>query len=261
MDRLLARLDRKVGRFAIEHLTYVIVGGMALVFLMGQVLPHFYELMTLNLRLVKSGQVWRLVTYLFLPTSSSMIWILFSLYWVWMVGSNLESEWGAFKFNVYYFLGMLGTTTAAWITGAAVGNSYLNMSLFFAFATLFPNYEILLFFVLRIRVKWLGLLSAAYVAYAAVTGDWVIRGAILAATANYFLFFGEHLFALLRSRNVQVRQAAKRASMRPPEAAVTGGRTCAICGATEDAGADIRVCSCAKCAGPRNLCIEHARNH
>src|SRR6478672_9261664 len=117
MDRLLARMERRIGRYAIEHLTYVIVGGMALVFVMGQVLPHFYQLLTLDLDLVKAGQVWRLVTYLFLPTSSSLIWILFSLYWVWMVGSNLESEWGPFKFNLYYLLGMTGTTLAAWITG------------------------------------------------------------------------------------------------------------------------------------------------
>ena len=260
MDRLLARLERRLGRYAIEHLTYFIVGGMAIVFLLGQLQVDFYSRLTLDIGLVRAGQVWRLVTYLFLPTSDSMLWILFSLYWVWMVGSNLESEWGPLKFNLYYLIGMLGTTTAAWLTGAAVGNLYLNMSLFFAFATLFPNYEILMFFVLRIRVKWLGLLSAGYVGYRFALGDWVIRGAIFAATINYFVFFGEHLFRLLRSRNVQVRQAAKRASFRPPPVP-TGGRACAICGATEDSGADIRICSCAKCAGPRSLCLEHARNH
>ncbi len=253
-------MERRVGRYAIEHLTYAIVGGMALVFILGQALPHFYGLLRLDIELVKAGQVWRLVTYLFLPTSSSLIWILFSLYWVWMVGSNLENEWGPFKFNVYYFLGMAGTTTAAWLTGAAVGNSFLNLSLFLAFATLFPEYEIRLFMLLPIRVKWLGLLSAAYAAYAFVSGDWVVRGAVLAAIGNYFLFFSGHLLGLLRSRSVQVRQAAKRTSMRPV-APATGGRECAICGASEDSGADIRVCSCEKCGSPRTLCLEHARHH
>src|SRR4051812_27425845 len=117
MDRLLARLERKLGRFAIGHLSYFIVGGMGLVFLLGQTRPEIYDLLTLNFRMVREGQIWRLVTYLFLPTSDSLYWILFSLYWVWMVGHSLETEWGAFKFNVFYVLGMIGTTAAAWISG------------------------------------------------------------------------------------------------------------------------------------------------
>ena len=263
MERFLAKLERKYGKYAIEHLTYVIVGGMVLVFMLTMVRPDFATKLVLDLDLVKRGEVWRIFTYLFLPTSNSIFWILFAIWWVWIIGTNLETEWGPLKFNLFYLLGMVGTTVAAWITGAAQGNSWLNQSLFLAFATIFPNYEIypIPFIPFSIRVKWLALLDCLYIAFGLATGDWTMRAAIIAALGNYLLFFSGTLWTLVRSRNLQVRQAARRASFRPVAEKLTGGRVCAICGKREEEGADIRVCSCEKCGGPRNLCLEHARNH
>ena len=261
MDRLLARLERRIGRFAIERLTSFIVGGMAIVFVLAYVRPELIGQLTLDPSRALQ-EPWRFVTYFFLPNTSELIWILFTLYWTWLVGTNLENEWGAFKFNVFYFLGALGTTAAAWITGLPVGNIWLNTSLFFAFATIFPNYEILLFFIIPIRVKWLGLLALAPVAWKFFDGSLGVKAAIAVAFGNYLLFFGGHLVALARGRQLQMRQAARRASFHPPpverEAAT---RACAICGARQEDGADIRVCSCEKCGTPRELCLEHARNH
>jgi membrane associated rhomboid family serine protease len=262
MDRLLARLERRLGRFAIERLTLYIVGGMAIVFVMSLAKPDFVTRLHLDWELVKRGQVWRLVTYLFIPEGDRW-WILLQLYFLWLIGSNLENEWGAFKFNAFYFLGMLGTTVAAAIVGVA-GNTWLNMTLFLAFATLFPDYEILLFFIVPIRVKWLALVSAGFLVYSAVVGGWPTRAAILAGVANYLVFFAGHLLGLMKDRSLQVKQAARRASMRPQASSSPnlGRRSCAICGRREEDGADIRVCSCEKCGGqPRTLCLEHARNH
>lgn len=264
-------MERRFGRLAIENLTLLIVGGMAAVFVLTLLRPSFEDALTLDLAQVRRGQVWRLVTYLFLPPTHSIVWAIFGLYWLWMVGSALENEWGSFKFNAYYLVGMIGTTVAAWATGSAESNSYLNLSLFFAFATLFPDYQLLLFFVLPVRVKWLALLSAIGLVAGFVLGSWATRGAILAALSNYFLFFSGTLVARLRQRNQAVRQAARRESFRPPPTLMDtsqaagqamGARSCAICGVKEVDGADIRVCTCEKCGGsPRNLCLEHARNH
>jgi hypothetical protein len=91
-------------------------------------------------------------------------------------------------------------------------------------------------------------------------GDWPQRAGIIAAMSGYFLFFSGTLLDILRRRNLQVRQAARRVSLGPPPDPVAS-RVCAICGKTQEDGADIRVCSCAKCGGPRSLCLEHARNH
>jgi membrane associated rhomboid family serine protease len=262
MDRLLARLERKFGRFAIQRLTSFIVGGMAIVFVLAFSKPEIIDHLALD-----PGRAlhepWRFVTYLFIPTSMKLIWILFSLYWTWLVGTNLENEWGAFKFNVFYLLGALGTTAAAWLTGIPQGNFWLNTSLFFAFATIFPNYEILIFFIIPIRVKWLALLTLGLLGFYFFQGNIGVKAAIAVAFGNYLLFFAGHLRGLARGQQLQMRQAARRASFRPPpdREEKTSARACAICGARQEDGADIRVCSCEKCGGPRELCLEHARSH
>ena len=265
MDRFLARLERRFGGLAIENLPMFIVGGMGIVFLITMTRPDFLSLLVFSPQAVLHGQVWRLVTFLFLPTNTSPLWILLDLYLVWLVGSNLEVEWGAFKLNVYYFLGALGTMAAALITGHALGNFFLNASMGFAFATLFPDFQITLFFLIPVKVRWLGWLLFAYVAYEFVVGDWGSRGAILAALANYLLFFSGHIASFARGGRVHMRQAARRSSSAPPAAAVQA-RACALCGAREADGADIRVCSCEKCkeatgGQARTLCLEHARSH
>jgi membrane associated rhomboid family serine protease len=235
---------------------------MALCWALSTAKPYVIDRLMLDMSAVRRGEVWRLVTFLFIPPSSSIYWILFNLYFTWWIGSSLEEHWGAFKFNVYYFVGALGTIVAASIAGPQ-GSTFLNSSMFLAFAALFPDVTILLFFLLPIRVKWLGLLVAGYLVYSGFIGDWATRGAILAALGNYFLFFGGHWWAVLRA---QGRTAARPQRRQPPplrpSGAPFGERVCAMCGAKEAEGADIRVCSCEKCGRqPRSLCLEHARNH
>ena len=149
---------------------------------------------------------------------------------------------------------------SAWITGNAETNIWLNYSLMLAFGTLFPDEEFFLF-VISIKAKWYAIFDALYLGYCLAVGDGATRGAIVAALSGYFLFCSPALLALLRGRRLAVRQAARRAAAPPVESAVTGHRICVICGASEADGADIRVCSCAKCGGPRHLCLHHARNH
>jgi membrane associated rhomboid family serine protease len=259
MDRLLARLERSIGKYAVGNLTAIIVAGMAAVFLLSMVRPDLVGFLTLDIDAVEHGQVWRLVTYLFLPRTFSVIWIIFSLGFVWYVGSSLESHWGSFQFNVYYLVGMIGTTAAGVITRGEQTNYWLNLSLMLAFGTLFPNEEIWMFFI-GIPAKWLAFLDAGYMAYGLFVGDGSQRAAIIAAAGAYFLFFAGTLVNLARRRNLQVRQAARRTSLGPPSKPPVA-RVCAICGASQDDGADIRVCSCEKCGGPKALCLEHARNH
>jgi membrane associated rhomboid family serine protease len=264
MDRLLARLERTfLGRLAIERLTLILVVGMGAAFVLLRLRPELYEMLQLNTsRLTR--EPWRLVTYLFLPPNMSLLLVGFALYIFWMMGSALEQTWGAFKFNVFYFVGVLGTTAAAFLTGQSEGNFWLNTTVFFAFATLFPDYTFYLFFILPVRVKWLALVSAGLLGLSALRGDNGTRLAIVVAFANYFLFFGGHLLALARGQRVLMRQAARRTSSRsaPPRGITAAERACAICGAKQSEGADIRVCSCDKCGGKtRDLCLEHARNH
>jgi Rhomboid family len=273
MERLLARLERRFGKLAVEHLTLFLVGGMALAYVGTLSRPEFVSSLSFDLYAIRHGQLWRLVTFLFIPEGRSTYGVLFNLYWLWFIGSSLEAEWGAFKLNVYYFVGVLLTIGAATIAGGGGSNIFLNYSLTFAFATIFPDFQILMMFILPMRMKWVGWIAVALSVYQASNGgvhEWAACGA---AFATYLLFFAPQLVAIARGRAVQMQQASRRQSFAPPSDAPGAGgpmgptpklgqRACAICAASEADGADIRVCSCEKCGGTqRQLCLTHARNH
>lgn len=263
MERILARLERKLGRYAIHNFTTYIVGAMAFAFAIALFRRDLLSMMYFDPHLV-ARQPWRIVTWLALPPTMSIFWIFFGLMFQYFIGNSLEGNWGAFKYNVYYFVGALAALAVSFATGKPTTNIYLNESLLFAVATIAPNFEIQFFFF-PLKLKWLGFLGLFWIGYQFLSGDPADRLAIGASFVNYLLFFGGHLLGLARGRRLEVRQAARRASFRPPPVARAKdatGRACAICGARQDDGADIRVCSCDKCGGKaRELCLEHARNH
>ena len=184
------RLERKFGRYYISHLMYFITGIMLAIYvsdllLGGRVSPMLY----FHRGLIAQGQVWRALTFIFLPPTSSPVWLLVSLYFYCIMGNALESAWGSFRFNLFYLCGIVGAILAGLVTGLAV-NSYLNLSLFLAFAALYPDHQLLLFFFLPIKVKWLALADAAYFLYMFVMGGWTARAAILFSLLNIWLVFG-----------------------------------------------------------------------
>jgi hypothetical protein len=198
----------------------------------------------------------------------SPIWIFFTLSFFYFLGTSLEANWGAFKYNVYILTGALAAIGAALVTGQPATNYFIFESVLFAVATIAPNYEInFLFFPLKL--KWSALIGAFFIVAGFVSGSLADRISIGAGVVNYFIFFAGHLADLVRGRRIEVRQAARRASFRPPPkegAKDPTGRVCAICGKKQDDGADIRVCSCEKCGAATNgksreLCVEHARSH
>jgi hypothetical protein len=282
MERIFSRLDRRFGKYAVPNLIGYIVGGMLLVAVLSLLKPAFPEHLLLDMHAVRRGEVWRLVTFLFIPIppSASLFWLLLGLYFTWWIGSSLERVWGAFKLNAFYLVGALLTIAAAAVAGP-MDNVWLDGSMFLAFATVFPDATVLLFFIIPVRVKWLGILAGAGALFMAATGSFNTRAAIGAALVNYALFFGDHWIEARKHRTLIVRQRAHLERMRsgrplagvdaPRAVAIRereddmpafGRRACAICGASEVDGTDIRVCSCDKCGNrPRTLCLTHARAH
>lgn len=192
-ERLLDRLQWKFGRFAISNLMYYIVAGMAVVFVMDLVVfpaSNFslYNLLAFDRDAVFHGQIWRIISFVLIPPDSSIIFIVFSLYFYWLIGSALENQWGAFKFNVFYFCGAICTMVVGLITGYAT-NYYLNMTLFLAFAIVYPNFQVLLFFCIPIKVKFLAIVDALVLAVSFYYSGWSGRIALLVAIANIILFF------------------------------------------------------------------------
>ncbi len=262
----LAALERRLGRFAIPNVTWVIVLGMAATYLLSLSKPEFAGALAFDATRVRAGEWWRLVTFVFSPPQSGPLWVMFSLYFTLLIGNMLEHYIGAFLYNLYWLVGIAGTITAGMLLRTPIDNSWLLLSGFLAFATVNPNYTFTLFFILPVAVKWLAMIDAAYLAYTAFSGGWGVRGAILAAFANYFIFFGNTLRNTLRdgARSITPKPVQKtwRKPASVPPGPTMGARSCAICGAAEKDGADIRVCACEKCGGKqRNLCLVHARAH
>jgi len=135
-----------------------------------------------------AGQVWRLVSFIIIPVNSSILFIILSLYFYWLMGTALESEWGSFKFNIFYLFGVIGTILAGLITGYAV-NTFLNMSLFLAFALLYPDFQMRLFFLIPVKVKYLAYIEAAYLLFMLIFSSWQMKIVIFVSLLNIVLFF------------------------------------------------------------------------
>ena len=155
------KLERKLGRFAIPNLMLYIVFLNLAVFIITYLTDlNLYFFLILDPASVMNGEIWRLFTYIFIPPETSHpLFMGFVLYLYYLIGNSLEHEWGTFKFNLFYFLGMLGTTLCAFITGLPVTPHYINLSLFLAFAKIYPDFELLLFFFLPVKVKYLAIIN------------------------------------------------------------------------------------------------------
>lgn len=209
----LDKLAFRFRRYGVRNLMNYLVGGMAAVFVIDLVAPglNLSFWLSLSREMVLRGQIWRLLTFVFVPTSSSPLFLLLSLYFYWLIGSSLQNQWGTSKFTLYYLIGMLGCILAAAITGYGF-NTYLNLSLFLAFAATYPDYQVLLFFVLPVKMKYLALLNVLLFLWQLIVGSWATRLCIVFSLANVLLFFGSDGWNMLRQkvRHWQLRRNYRR---------------------------------------------------
>ena len=272
MDRFVSRLERRFGKYAPANVIWWIVGGSGLVYALLYLKPELAAAFTLDADAVLHGEVWRLITFLFLPWGGGTgvlgpIFTLFALMFLYTVGSSLEEKWGPFRFDFYYLIGVAGTLAASLITKRSITNQYINLSLLLAFATEFPDFEILLFLILPVKMKWLGVLSAAGLVWTLLTGPLPAKAGVLVAMLNYLLFFAGPLVDRARGRARSLSRPG-RADAGPASAfrpAAHRNRVCALCGKSEadDPRLEFRVCDCAeKCHGKATeYCLAHARAH
>lgn len=202
-NSFLSKLERKIGRFAIRNWAYILVITMAMVYLADIVLAR-YDYPTLssyiyfNRDLIFKGQVWRIITFIFLPEGDNVLFTLITLYFYWFIGTTVENEWGAFRFTFYYFIGYLGSLAAGFIMGFTT-NYYLNMTIFLAYAILNAESVVYIFFVLPIKVKWLALVEFILIAIDLVFTGWIQRVAIIFSLFNVVLFFWKDLYYIIRN--------------------------------------------------------------
>lgn len=196
----LDRLERRFGDWAIPHFALFIVMANGLIYLLSRVEPGFYSRLILDPQAVLlHAEVWRVITFLFVPPLLGPLGLAFWLLLLYQYGQALEHEWGDFRFCVFYAIGALATIVAAlWIVGDTVSNLPLNTTIFLAFATLYPDFELLLFFILPVKVKYLAWLIWLGFAWSLLTGNAATRVTILAALVNYGVFFGPQHWETIR---------------------------------------------------------------
>lgn len=283
----LNKMERKFGRYAIPNLMNYIIALYVAGFVLNMINPTFYaEFLSLDASAILRGQIWRVVTFIIQPPSNSIIWVFFAIMLYHFIGRQLEMAWGTFRFNVYFFAGVLFHVIAAILTYVLtgivlpMGTGYLNLSLFLVFAALYPDMQFLVYFVIPIKAKWLAWLDGILFLYTILQaflpsyggnpfyGVYYKANALAAFVSllNFLIFF-------LSSRNVKpyspkqmkrrmdyqknVRQAQRQ------EQTYAGGakHRCAVCGRTEldDPNLEFRYCS--KCKGNYEYCQEHLFTH
>lgn len=264
LNRWLATLERRYGRYTLPNVTYPLVFSMAVVFVLIVTNPGLLQWLVLDRDAVLRGQVWRLFTFVLIPPSFHPVFIVFGLLFLHTMGTALEASWGTFRYQFYLGLGWLGALIVALLSGVPTTNAMLLASVTFAFATMFPDFTVRLFFVLPVPVKYIAIVTALGVLAMIGTSQGYERLYPVVALANYLLFFWVELVELVRGYTRRAGRAQKFGKFRSDirQGSIRAKRVCAACGVTDDdPSVDFRVCSCAKCKSPTDYCLEHARNH
>ncbi len=273
MKNWLDKMERRFGRYAIRNLTMYLLAGYAIGYLLSFTMPQLLTYFTLEPALILKGQVWRLLSWVIIPPNDNIIFVIFMMLLYYSLGNTLENYWGAFRYNVYIFSGILFTVIGAFIVNGLIGGVtgfgslystyYINMSIFLACASIMPDYQLLLYGIIPVKMKWLAILDVVLLAVDAVQGGLIIRIVIIASLLNFIIFF----FCNRNLRGHSPKQAVRRKKFQKqisrPQNQYAGGakHRCAVCGRTEldDPTLEFRYCS--KCNGNYEYCQDHLFTH
>lgn len=263
----MARLERRFGRFAVPNVTLALIIGQVIAFFAANIRGvQLLDRLQLVPDRVLAGEVWRLVTFVFMPPSLTPLWAMISWLVLYLVGTSLEQFWGTFKYNVYIVIFLLASIAAAMIAplidggllGALGMTGFLPLSLFLAFAHLFPNFQFMLFFILPIKVKWLALVSWIMLGWTAIQGGWGGRAMVLATVLNFFIFFGQDILWSLRNKR---RRRAFESRVKSAQTRGKPRHRCVVCGLTSKDDPKMQFRYCSQCEGQLCYCMNHLRQH
>ena len=228
---LLDQLERKFGKFYLPNLLPILLMGQVLVYMALLAEAVEPQQLMLNGPQVLRGEVWRLFTFMVVPMSMSPLWFMIGLYVTWLMGSALENQWGEFRFSLFLGTAWFLTVLAALLFPVALGtvsNFYIMGLLTLAFAKLFPEVEFLIFFIIPVKVKYIGWLTWGLYGLTFFAGDLDERLQILAAMGAWVLFFGPEMV-----RSLQNQKRRKRFQKEAAREEGTPFHACVICGKTD----------------------------
>ena len=303
IDSWFDRFCRKHPRLAIPNLMLYIVIGTAIVYILDQFGPFpISNYLAFNPYYIIHGQVWRLITFIFVPlnTGASSVFgqtFLFALstFFYYWIGTALERQWGTTRFTVFYGLGVIfniivgfivyavlrSQLTAVGITSAQIQEvlmfvstasmSYVNMSMFFSFATLYPDMQVLLYGIIPLKVKWLAWLDVVFFVWeigsALFSRQWIMALVPIIAILNYLFFFWEDLVSMVNRGRVRVqhRTSAQTINFKKAQKDLKERRgylhKCSVCGITDQDDPNMEFRYCSKCNGYYCYCANHINNH
>ena len=266
---------QKIERFCYRHpnfgipnlMRYLTIANVVF-WVMNMINRPFLSYMLFNPALIQRGQVWRLVSFLFVPPSTGVLALLVFYFYYW-IGSTLEKQWGTGQFTIYFFTGVVLTVLYGfviyWITGKAVtlDSSYLYLSMFFSFAALFPDMQVLFMFFIPVKMKYLAIVDAAFFLYAMVTTPFPANFVPLVAILNFLIFCGGELRAMLPRRpgKATINFKKESARIRREQADKLYTHKCAVCGRTDTDYPELEFRYCSRCAGYHCFCSDHINNH
>lgn len=283
----LDKLERKFGKYAISNLSLYLILCYGCGYILELINASFLDYLTLNPYMILHGQIWRIVTWILVPPDSLGLFTIIMLYFYYSLGTSLERTWGTFYYNVYILGGMICTLIGSFILMglstvlfgdyiAVMGNKlfyqqvaynfstyYINMSIFLAFAATFPEVQVLLMFIIPIKVKWLGIAYAVMLLIEFLQGGMIRKIVILASLLNFIVFF------LLTRRGLGVRLSPKQIKRRrtynkevkKAKPMSIAKHKCAICGRTSEEYPDLEFRFCSKCNGNYEYCQDHLFTH
>lgn len=278
--------EKKFGKYAIHNITLYLIICYAFGYLIEFVNSDFLYYLTLEPAYILRGQIWRLITWIIIPPSNSnLFFVLIMLYFYYSIGSSLETVWGTYRLNVYLFSGLLFTILGSFalyafslFTGAipaigigiAFSTYYINMSLFLAYAATFPNMQVLLFFIIPIRVKVLGIIYGILLVVSCLQGGivtWVVIGSSLLNFVVFFLTSRQkiRLSPKMTATRVRYKNATNNASARRNDSMgsvnMITKHKCAVCGRTDKDHPELEFRFCSKCNGNYEYCSDHLFTH
>lgn len=277
VDRFCARHPR----FGIPNLMRYIVIGTAAVYIL-MVLTrnndaNALSFLSFNLNGLLHGEIWRIVTFIFVPGDMRPFWLIVALYFYYWIGSSLEREWGTARFTLYYLSGalltVLGVVIVSLITGnhylTIYGTGYVNLSMFLAFAVLFPDVQVLLFFIIPVKMKWLAYIDGAVFVLGIIQS--LVRGSVvgvvlpIVAMLNFIVFIWPEIQRLNSNRRYrnsrQATQFRQAVHQQQRQENVGYHHKCAVCGRTDTDYPDLQFRYCSKCVGYHCFCQDHIFSH
>lgn len=277
----LNKLERKFSRYAISNLTMFLIFGYVVGYVLSFMAPSMIGYLTLDPYQILRGQIWRIVTWVLIPPSTqNIIFYVIMMLFYYQLGMSLERTWGTFRYNVYIFGGIFYTIIGAIVTwlvmsaiygnayvmgafvGAQVNTYYICMSIFLAFSMCYPNMQVLLYFIIPIKMKWLAYVYALLMIADFLQSEWPGRIMLVMSLLNFLIFFfATRDFHRYSPKEIHRKQVYRQAVNQPRGGTGITKHKCAVCGRTEldDPNLEFRFCS--KCDGNYEYCQDHLFTH